>query len=91
MRTLLRVVVVVLVLELVILSVQYAVASAVGRKNPVRALGMMMPAYLTALGTSSSAATIPVTLAQTRRNGVSDAVASFTVPLCATIHLAGST
>ena len=43
---------------------------------------MMMPAYLTALGTSSSAATIPVTLAQTRRNGVSDAVASFTVPLC---------
>ena len=91
MRTLLRVVVVVLVLELVILSVQYAVAGAVGRKNPVRALGMMMPAYLTALGTSSSAATIPVTLAQTRRNGVSDAVASFTVPLCATIHLAGST
>ena len=52
---------------------------------------MMMPAYLTALGTSSSAATIPVTLAQTKRNGVSDAVASFTVPLCATIHLAGST
>ena len=41
MRTLLRVVVVVLVLELVILSVQYAVAGAVGRKNPVRALGMM--------------------------------------------------
>ena len=91
MRTLLRVVVVVLVLELVILSVQYAVAGAVGRKNPARALGMMMPAYLTALGTSSSAATIPVTLAQTKRNGVSDAVASFTVPLCATIHLAGST
>ena len=91
MRTLLRVVVVVLVLELVILSVQYAVAGAVGRKNPVRALGMMMPAYLTALGTSSSAATIPVTLAQTKRNGVSDAVASFTIPLCATIHLAGST
>ena len=91
MHTLLRVVVVVLVLEVVILSVQYAVAGAVGRKNPVRALGMMMPAYLTALGTSSSAATIPVTLAQTKRNGVSDAVASFTVPLCATIHLAGST
>ena len=71
-----------------ILSVQYAVAGAVGRKNPVRALGMMMPAYLTVLGTSSSAATIPVTLAQTRRNSVSDAVTSFTVPLCATIHLA---
>ena len=91
MHALLRVVVVVLVLEVVILGVQYVTAGLVGSRNPVRALATMMPAYLTALGTSSSAATIPVTLAQTRRNGVSDAVASFTVPLCATIHLAGST
>ena len=91
MRTLLRVVVVVLVLEVVILGVQYVVAGIIGGRNPVRALATMMPAYLTALGTSSSAATIPVTLAQTRRNGVSDAVASFPSPLCATIHLAGST
>nr|WP_300337239.1 dicarboxylate/amino acid:cation symporter [Actinomyces sp.] len=91
MRTLLRVVVVVLVLEVVILGVQYGVAGAIGRRNPVKALVTMLPAYLTALGTSSSAATIPVTLAQTRKNGVSEAVASFTVPLCATIHLAGST
>ena len=91
MRTLLRVVVVVLILEVVILGVQYVVAGIIGGRNPVRALATMMPAYLTALGTSSSAATIPVTLAQTRRNGVSDAGASFTIPLCATIHLAGST
>lgn len=91
MRALMRVVVVVLVLEVVILGVQYVVAGFIGGKNPVRAVATMMPAYLTALGTSSSAATIPVTLAQTKKNGVSDAVASFTVPLCATIHLAGST
>ena len=91
MHALLRVVVVVLVLEVVILGAQYITAGIVGSRNPARALATMMPAYLTALGTSSSAATIPVTLAQTRRNGVSDAVASFTVPLCATIHLAGST
>ena len=91
MRALMRVVVVVLVLEVVILGVQYVVAGFIGGKNPVRAAATMMPAYLTALGTSSSAATIPVTLAQTKKNGVSDAVASFTVPLCATIHLAGST
>ena len=91
MRTLLRVVVVVLILEVVILGVQYVAAGIIGSRNPVKALATMMPAYLTALGTSSSAATIPVTLAQTRRNGVSDAVASFTIPLCATIHLAGST
>ena len=51
----------------------------------------MLPAYFTALGTASSAATIPVTLAQAKKNGVSDGVASFTIPLCATIHLSGST
>ena len=90
-RTLLRVVVVVLVLEVVILLTQFCVAGAVARRNPIKALLTMMPAYLTALGTSSSAATIPVTLRQTKKNGVSEAVASFTVPLCATIHLAGST
>ena len=91
MGTLIRVVVIVLILEVVILLTQYFVAGAVGRVNPFKAIFTMLPAYLTALGTSSSAATIPVTLRQTRKNGVSDAVSSFTIPLCATIHLAGST
>ena len=91
MRTLIRVVVIVLILEVVILLTQYFVAGAVGHVNPFKAIFTMLPAYLTALGTSSSAATIPVTLRQTRKNGVSDAVSSFTIPLCATIHLAGST
>lgn len=91
MRTLVRVVVVVLLLEIVILLTQYIVAGAIGKKNPITSLLTMMPAYLTALGTSSSAATIPVTLRQAKKNGISDAVASFTIPLCATIHLAGST
>ena len=79
-RTLLRVVVVVILLEVVILLTQFCFAGLVAGRNPIKALG-----------TSSSAATIPVTLRQTKKNGVSDAVASFTVPLCATIHLAGST
>lgn len=91
MRTLVRVVVVVLLLEVVILGVQYLLAGAIAHVNPFRSLVRMLPAYVTALGTSSSAATIPVTLRQVKANGVSDAVASFTVPLCATIHLAGST
>ena len=90
-RTLVRVVIVVLVLEVIILLTQFCFAGLVARRNPFKALLTMMPAYLTALGTSSSAATIPVTLRQTKKNGVSDAVASFTIPLCATIHLAGST
>ena len=49
----------------------------------------MMPAYFTALGTQSSAATIPVTLEQTKKNGVSSDIAGFVIPLCATIHLSG--
>jgi Na+/H+-dicarboxylate symporter len=51
----------------------------------------MLPAYFTAIGTQSSAATIPVTLVQTKKNGVNEGVAEFVVPLCATIHLSGST
>ena len=51
----------------------------------------MLPASATALGTQSSAATIPVTLAQAIKNGVRENIAVFVIPLCATIHLAGST
>ncbi|GAA1047688.1 dicarboxylate/amino acid:cation symporter [Rothia amarae] len=89
--TLLTVVVVLLILEVVILGTQFGVAGAVARVNPVKALWNMKDAYLTALGTSSSAATIPVTLRQTLKNGVRHPIANFVIPLCATIHLAGST
>lgn len=74
-----------------ILILQFCIAGAVSRKNPLKLLWNMMPAYFTALGTQSSAATIPVTLEQTKKNGVSEDVAGFTVPLCATIHMSGST
>ena len=73
-----------------ILILQFCIAGAVARKNPFKLLGTMLPAYFTALGTQSSAATIPVTLEQTRKNGVADEIAGFTVPLCATIHMSGS-
>ena len=74
-----------------ILILQFMIAGAVAKRNPFRLLWNMMPAYFTALGTQSSAATIPVTLEQTRKNGVSEDVAGFTVPLCSTIHMSGST
>lgn len=77
-------------LTLVVLLVQYTVAGSLAGQNPLKALWRMRDAYFTALGTSSSAATIPVTLASTKKNGVSDSVAGFVVPLCATIHLSGS-
>ncbi|MEZ5006470.1 MAG: cation:dicarboxylase symporter family transporter [Bacteroides graminisolvens] len=60
-------------------------------ETPLKLLARMMPAYFTALGTQSSAATIPVTLEQTKKNGVSADIAGFVIPLCATIHLSGST
>lgn len=74
-----------------ILILQFCIAGGLTRKNPFRLLWNMLPAYFTALGTQSSAATIPVTLEQTRKNGVSEDVAGFTVPLCSTIHMSGST
>ncbi|WP_269939380.1 dicarboxylate/amino acid:cation symporter [Arthrobacter sp. HY1533] len=77
-------------LTFVVLILQYSIAGAMNGTNPFKALWNMRDAYFTALGTSSSAATIPVTLASTKKNGVSDSVAGFVVPLCATIHLSGS-
>ncbi len=74
-----------------ILILQFAIAGGFVRRNPFRLLWTMLPAYFTALGTQSSAATIPVTLAQTRKNGVSEDIAGFTIPLCSTIHMSGST
>ena len=78
-------------LTFVVILVQFCIAGAIARKNPLKAIYTMLPAYLTALGTSSSAATIPVTRAQTIKNGVRPETADFVIPLCATVHLAGST
>ena len=78
-------------LHITLLLVQFITAGAITKKNPFVMLTTMLPAYLTALGTQSSAATIPVTLRQTLKMGVRENIAVFTVPLCATIHLAGST
>ena len=85
-----KIIVVIFALHIFVLIYQYLIAGAIVRKNPFRLLANMFPAYLTALGTSSSAATIPVALKQTRKNGVSDGVAGFVIPLCATVHLSGS-
>ena len=85
-----KIICIIFVLHIVILIYEFLVAGGLARKNPLRLLLNMLPAYMTALGTSSSAATIPVTLKQTKKNGVSDEIASFCVPLCATIHLSGS-
>ncbi len=82
---------VIFLLHVFVLVLQYCIAALFVRRNPFRMLWRMLPAYFTALGTQSSAATIPVTLRQAVKNGVSEDVAGFVVPLCATIHLSGST
>lgn len=78
-------------IHIFVLLLQYAIAGAITHRNPLKLLLKMMPAYFTALGTQSSAATIPVTLKQTIKNNVSPQIAGFVIPLCATIHLSGST
>lgn len=79
-----------ILMTLIILTLQYLAAGAIAGRNPFVAMKNMMPAYFTALGTSSSAATIPVTYNSTLKNKVDEDVAGFIVPLCATIHLSGS-
>ena len=87
----LKIIVVIFVMTVILLFIQFFIAGMVDKKNPFRLFRNMLPAYMTALGTQSSAATIPVTLEQTIKNGVRPELAGFVIPLCATIHLSGST
>ena len=86
-----KVFLVIIILHIVAILIQYTVAGTIAGGNPITLVKNMIPAYFTAIGTQSSAATIPVTLEQTKKNGVNNGVAEFVVPLCATIHLSGST
>lgn len=85
-----KVLILAVIMTIVYLVFQYIIAGIISGKNPFTALKNMAPAYFTALGTSSSAATIPVTLDSSLKNGISKPVAGFVIPLCATIHLSGS-
>ena len=79
------------ILHIVTIFIQYLIASLIGGGSPIHKIKTIFPAYMTAIGTQSSAATIPVTLNQTYKMGVEKGVADFVIPLCATIHLSGST
>ncbi len=91
LMTFLKIIIIIFILCILILIVQYSIAAIFAHNNPFKALWSMLPAYFTALGTASSAATIPVTLKRVIALGVNKDVAGFTVPLCATIHMSGST
>lgn len=79
------------VLSILFLIVQYCVVCAVARKNPLKCLWNILPAYLTGFSICSSAAVIPVTSECTRKNGVSEDIINFTIPLCSNVHMCGST
>lgn len=83
--------VMILVFQWAYLLVQFGIASVLTRENQFRKIKNVIPAYFTALGTQSSAATIPVNLECAYRNKITKDVADFCIPLCATIHLAGDT
>lgn len=85
-----KVFLVVILMHLVCIAVQFAIAGTVSRKNPVTLIKNQIPGYTTALGTQSSAATIPVNLECAKKDGVSEQIRNFVVPLCANIHMAGS-
>ena len=85
-----KVIAVIFVMHILLLVFQFTIAGLLHGRSPFRLLSRMMPAYFTALGTQSSAATIPFTLRCAIKNGVSEGIAGFVIPLCATIHLSGS-
>ncbi|MDR0229274.1 MAG: dicarboxylate/amino acid:cation symporter [Flavobacteriaceae bacterium] len=91
LNTFIKIIGVIFFIHILVLLLQFSIAGTIAKKNPFKLMYNMLPAYFTALGTQSSAATIPVTLKQTLKNGVNPKIANFTIPLCATIHLSGST
>ncbi|WP_203364469.1 dicarboxylate/amino acid:cation symporter [Bacillus sp. REN10] len=81
----------IIILHIIYLFAQYSVAGTLRKQNPFKMVKTMAPAYFTALGTQSSASTIPVTLDRSKKLGVKERISDFSVPLLATIHLSGST
>ncbi|WP_125114459.1 dicarboxylate/amino acid:cation symporter [Agathobaculum sp. Marseille-P7918] len=85
-----KVFLVVIIMHLICIVIQFTIAGLVSRKNPFALIKNQIPGYATALGTQSSAATIPVNLQCAEADGVSEEIRNFVVPLCANIHMAGS-
>lgn len=86
-----KVYVIILILHFAYLIFLFTIAGSVSGKNPLFLMRNQIPGWLTAVGTQSSAVTIPVNVQCAEKNGVSTSIREFVVPLCATIHLAGST
>lgn len=80
----------ILVLHILYIFAMFVVAGGLTGRNPAKTFVKMIPAYLTAVGTQSSAATIPVNVECNRQMGVTRQIREFVIPLSATVHLPGS-
>ena len=85
-----KVFLVVIAMHLICITIQFIIAGTISKKNPLTLIKNQLPGYATALGTQSSAATIPVNLQCAANDGVCEQIRNFVVPLCANIHMAGS-
>jgi Na+/H+-dicarboxylate symporter len=85
-----RVFLIVIALQVTLIILWFVFAGMYSKKNPIDLIKNQVPGYLTAIGTQSSAATIPINLECAKNNGVSEHIREFMIPLCATIHLLGS-
>ena len=84
-------VLIVIVGHFIWLALLYGIGGALSGRNPSQVFRHYAPAYLTAVGTMSSAATLPVALECARKSSVlSRTMVEFMVPLGATVHLCGS-
>ena len=82
----------VVIVQFIVILLEYAIASiySKGRVSVFEFIKNQVPSYLTAIGTQSSAATIPINLETAKANKVSKEIREFLIPLTATIHFAGS-
>lgn len=78
-----------IIMQWVWLGIEYTTAGIVSRTSPLPMLKAMIPAYLTGMGTMSSAVTMPVALRQAKTvKTVDQGVTDFTIPLFNTVHQA---
>lgn len=86
-----KVFLIIISLHITMITMQLAIGCTMNKQNLFKALKTQIKGYVTALGTQSSAATIPVNLQCAEEMGTTKGIREFVIPLCATCHLSGST
>lgn len=86
-----KIILIVIVMHYIWLALLYLIGGALSKTNPMEVLKQYGPAYVTALGTMSSAATLSVSLKSASKAKTLDPkIRDFVIPLCSNTHLCGS-